>query len=121
MLIPFLFKENGPENSVILYDDPIAIGEQGQTVPFACIEKTNGKQTRGYRRLQLQHFYRLLYQHASEDKSGLRQPPLSWRLVCALWRGHSLEGPLRLCSTFLSLLRNYMCVSEGVHKVNESF
>lgn len=46
MLIPLLFKENGPENSVILYDDPIAIGEQGQTVPFACIEKTNGKQAR---------------------------------------------------------------------------
>lgn len=46
MLISLLFKENGPENSVILYDDPLAIGKQGQTVPFDCIgKKTNGKWT----------------------------------------------------------------------------
>lgn len=43
MLIPLLFKENGPENSVILYDDPISVCEQGQTVPFDCNEKASGK------------------------------------------------------------------------------
>lgn len=45
MLIARLFKENGPENSVILYNDTTAISKQGQTLPFDCIEKTNGKWT----------------------------------------------------------------------------
>lgn len=39
MLISLPFKENGPENSVILYNDLIAISKQGRTLPFDCTEK----------------------------------------------------------------------------------
>lgn len=39
MLISFLFIENGPENSVILYNDTTAISKPGQTLPFDCTEK----------------------------------------------------------------------------------
>lgn len=45
MLISFLFKEKGPENSVVLYNDPCAISNQGQTLPFVCTGKTDGKWT----------------------------------------------------------------------------
>lgn len=38
LILPF-FKENSPENSVILYNDAIAISKQGQTLPFDCTEK----------------------------------------------------------------------------------
>lgn len=47
LILPF-FKENSPENSVILYNEAIAISKQGQTLPFDCTEKkkkTIGKQT----------------------------------------------------------------------------
>lgn len=37
MLI-LLFKENGPENSIILYNDLAAISKPGQILPFDCIE-----------------------------------------------------------------------------------
>lgn len=43
MLISFLFKENGPENSVILDNDTIAISQQGQALPFDCTEKKREK------------------------------------------------------------------------------
>lgn len=38
LIVPF-FKENGPENSVILYNGAIAISKQGQTLPFDCTEE----------------------------------------------------------------------------------
>lgn len=39
MLISLLFKENGPENSVILYDDPTAIGRRGQPCHLTALKK----------------------------------------------------------------------------------
>lgn len=42
MLI-LLFKENGSENSIILYNDLTAISEPGQTLLFDCIENQNEK------------------------------------------------------------------------------
>lgn len=38
MLISFLFKENGPESSVILYNDTTAISQQRQALPLDCSE-----------------------------------------------------------------------------------
>lgn len=43
LILPF-FKENSPENSVILYNEAIAISKQGQTLPFDCTEKKKKKQ-----------------------------------------------------------------------------
>lgn len=43
MLISLPFKENGPENSVILYNDPTAISKQGQTLPLDCFGKNKWK------------------------------------------------------------------------------
>jgi hypothetical protein len=71
MPIFYLFKENGPENSLILYNGPSAISKQRQTLPFDCThKKPNGKWTQ-INGLQPQHFGRLFNQHASKHKAAM--------------------------------------------------
>lgn len=109
MLISFLFKENGPENSVILYNDTIAISQQGQTLPFDCTEKNKWKRDRS-QRCGLCSFSisgdGFGSAPASENRSGPCWVPLSWRLRACPWLAlpwHSRECPLgTLACSFLS-------------------
>lgn len=81
MLISLFFKENGPANSVILYNDPIAISKQGQTLTFDCIEKNKWKRNTNLMAFAASVFLEVIYQHASEHKSEPGGVPLSWQLM----------------------------------------
>lgn len=73
----------------ILYD-PMAIGKQGQTVPFDCIEKTNGKRRR-VKAFAASAFLEIALSARSEHKSGPHQRPLSGQPV-----GCHVAGTLRV-------------------------
>ena len=89
MQISLLFKENGPENSVILYSGLLQLASR--TNPAIWLhrkKKKKGKWTEVQWRLQLQHFWRLFYQCTSTPRSGPHQVPLSW----SWWMAHRVAG-----------------------------
>ena len=109
MLISLLFKENGPENSVILYDDPTAIGRRGQPCHLTALKKQTetGRKCEGVCSFSIS---RGCFISTPPSTNPPLQLPPSWQPaaydVAGSSRDTPLEGSLRLIGMFLSVMRN---------------